>query len=70
MKTKLGLLLLLGLAISLLAGGCESLRPPSQERAASEYEQQQQQAKPSPQEENTEDWLYWIAYDLGSVFAH
>jgi len=69
MNTKLGLLLPLGLAISLLAGGCESLRPPSPDRAIWEHEQQQQ-AKPSPQEENMEDWLYWIAYDLGSAFAH
>lgn len=55
------------IAIGLLSAGCESLRPPPQEQAVRDVEQQPSQ--PAHHSE-AEDWLYWIAYDVGSVFVH
>jgi hypothetical protein len=55
-------------AISLLAGGCESLRPPAQDRSV--WEQEQKQPDVSAQNKGMEDLLYWIAYDAASAFAH
>ena len=55
-------------AISLLAGGCESLRPPAPDQAV--WEQEQKQSGASAREDGMEDLLYWIAYDVGSAFAH
>lgn len=55
-------------AVALLTAGCGSLRPPAQEQAVRESERQQSQA--SPQQREAEDWLYWIAYNAGSVSVH
>jgi hypothetical protein len=55
-------------AISLLAGGCESLRPPAPDQAV--WEQEQKQSGASTREDGMEDLLYWIAYDVSSAFAH
>ena len=60
---------ILFLGLTLLVSGCDSLRPPSQERAAWEYEQRQQ-AKSLEPDDGTWDLLYWMAYYLGTAFAH
>lgn len=57
-------------AISLLAGGCESLRPPAQDRAVWEVEQEKKQSDASAKENGMENLLYWIAYDAGSALVH
>jgi len=57
-------------AVGLLAGGCESLRPPAQDRAVWEVEQEQKQSDTSAQENGMADLLYWIAYDTASVLVH
>lgn len=56
------------IAIGLLGGGCESLRPPARDRAV--WEQEQKQPEPSPQEKGREQLLYTAVETLGTALAH
>jgi hypothetical protein len=66
--SKLRLIPVALVVISLLVGGCESLRPPAKDQAI--WKQEQKQSDASAQKNGMEDLLYWIAYNTASVFVH